>query len=208
MSNINSVIDQLASEGASPPAGHTLRFVGPLLAVLVLCVMGVTLVLDGPFASMARDGMGPIAVKWGFSITLLALAGIALLVLGKPGRPSRAAMMAVSIPFVPVLVLLGFEFAISGPQVYGETWRQCLAAMLVMSPMAFAGAIYGARALAPTNLRRVGLVAGLFGGAVAMTAYAPFCPERGVGYLAVFYLLPILTMAGAGWALGPKLLRW
>ncbi len=208
MNNINSVLDQLASEGAAPPPGQGLRFAGPLLAVLVLCAMGVTVVFDGAFASMARHGMGPIAVKWGFSIALLALCGLALLILGKPGRPSNAAMFAVAIPFVPVLALLGFELAIAGPLVYGETWRECLAAMLVMSPIAFAGAISGARSLAPTNTRRAGLVAGLFGGAVAMTAYAPFCPELGMAYMAVFYLLPILTMALLGWALGPKLLRW
>ncbi|WP_340587904.1 DUF1109 domain-containing protein [Erythrobacter alti] len=208
MTNINTVLDQLASEGAAPQTGSTLRFAAPLLAVLALCAVGVALVLDGAFASMARDGMGPIAVKWSFSVALLTLCGIALLVLGKPGRPSKAAMVAISVPFVPILALLALELSIAGPLFYGETWRECLAAMLVMSPIAFTGAILGARTLAPTNLRRAGLVAGLFGGAVAMTAYAPFCPERGMGYLAVFYLLPILTMAGVGWALGPRLLRW
>jgi len=208
MTDINSVLDQLASEGASPPSSGKLRFAGPLLAVLALCAVGAALILDGAFASMARDGMGPIAVKWGFSLILLGLSAVALFVLGKPGRPTRAVMIGVALPFVVILTLFGVEIATTGPMVYGETWRQCLMAMSVMSPIAFVGAIYAARSLAPTNLRRAGLVAGLFGGAVAMMAYAPFCPERGVGYMVVFYLLPILAMAAIGWALGPRLLRW
>ena len=46
------------------------------------------------------------------------------------------------------------------------------------------------------------------GGAVAMAVYSPYCPERGALFMAVFYCLPILAMAGLGWLLGPRLLRW
>lgn len=208
MTTIDSLLDRLADESAQPPAGMAWRFALPLLVVMLACALGVALVLDGAFASVASDGAGPITVKWGFSIAVLLLCGGALWVLGKPGRPSRWAVAALAIPFVPVVALLGLELSLAGPRLYGETWAQCLAAMLVMSPVAFAGAVWAMRALAPTNLRQAGLVAGLFGGAVAMTAYAPFCPERGMLYMAVFYCLPMLAMAGIGWLAGPKILRW
>lgn len=64
------------------------------------------------------------------------------------------------------------------------------------------------RWLAPTELRKAGAVAGIFGGSVAMSAYAPFCPELGMLFMTAFYILPILVMAGIGWLTGPKLLRW
>ncbi|WP_165853495.1 DUF1109 domain-containing protein [Aurantiacibacter aquimixticola] len=205
---MDNILDQLASEGAAPARGVSWRFAAPMFGVIAACGLGVGLALDGAFASVETDGMGPLTVKWGFSLTLLLLAAAALFVLGKPGRPTTMALLGVAAPFVPIAALFLYETVAFGPQVAGDTWAQCLAAMLLMSPIAFIGAVLGMRAFAPTNLRRAGLVAGLFGGAVAMTAYAPFCPERGMGYMALFYILPILAMAGLGWLLGPRLLRW
>ena len=159
MTNLDSLLDDLSAEGARPAGDHRLRFVWPLLAVAALCGIGVTLALDGAFATMARDGIGPMAIKWGFSLSLLTLAIGALVVLGKPGRSWRMAMWAMAVPFVPILALLVFETIIAGPRVYGDSWAQCLTAMLIMSPIAFAGAIAAARSLAPVNLRRAGFVA-------------------------------------------------
>ena len=208
MSDIDDLLDRLSADGAAPATRHRLRFAWPLLAAIVVCAIGVSFVLDGAFASVPRDGIGPMAVKWGFSLALLLLSAVALWVLGKPGRRSRMAMALLTLPFVPVAALLAFELSIAGPLIYGATWAQCLAAMGIMSPLAFAGAMVAMRALAPTDLRRAGMVAGLFGGAVAMTAYAPFCPEHGMSYMVVFYCLPIAAMAAIGYALGPRLLRW
>lgn len=208
MTDTQSLIDQLAQESALPARDPMRQFALPTIAVMALCAIGVVLAFNDPFLSVDLYGWGPMLVKWGFSITLLICCTVALWILGKPGRRSRWAMVAVALPFIPVAALLVFELAIAGPMVEGQTWAQCLAAMAVMSPIAFAGAVAAMRALAPTNLRRSGLVAGVFGGAVAMTAYAPFCPEIGMGYMAVFYCLPIAAMAAIGWLLGPRLLRW
>ena len=208
MTNTDTLLDQLASDGAAPESNHSARFFGPLLAVLALSCAAVALVLDGAFANVPTDGIGPISMKWGFSVALLLLTGATLFVLGQPGRPSKVAMLTVAIPFVPVAALFVFEVAMMGFAAEGDTWRNCLAAMLTISPIAFLASTYAMRAMAPTDLRRAGLVAGLFGGAVAMTAYSPFCPEKGMGYMATFYILPILTMAGLGWLTGPRLLRW
>ena len=208
MTDTQSLIDQLAQESALPARNPLSLFALPIIAVIALCAVGVVLAFSNPFLSVELYGWGPMLVKWGFSISLLLLCAAALWILGKPGRRSRWAMAAVALPFVPVVALLAFELAIIGPNVAGETWAQCLTAMAVMSPLAFGGAVFAMRALAPTNLRRSGAVAGLFGGAVAMTAYAPFCPEIGMGYMVVFYCLPMFAMALIGWLTGPKLLRW
>ena len=208
MTNLDSFIDQLAEDGAAPASGGLWRFAGPLLAALAVCSIGVGIALDGAFASVAVDGIGPLLVKWGFSISVLLLSATALWIVGRPGRRSKLSVMAIFVPFVLVGALLVLELSMAQPVFPGDTWRQCLASMLILSPIAFVGAIFGARWLAPTNLRRAGLVAGMFGSAVAMTAYAPFCPERGMAYMAVFYVLPMLSMGALGWLLGPKLLRW
>ncbi|MBH5322408.1 NrsF family protein [Aurantiacibacter sediminis] len=208
MTDTQSLIDQLAQDPARPVGSPVVPFALPVIAIMALCGMGVALVFSEPFLSVDLYGWGPMLVKWGFSIALLLLCVPALWILGKPGRRSRWAVAALALPFIPVAALLIFEMAISGLLVAGETWANCLTAMAVMSPIAFAGAILAMRTLAPTHLNRAGLVAGLFGGAVAMTAYAPFCPEIGMGYMAVFYCLPIFAMAAIGWFSGPRLLRW
>ncbi|WP_338244518.1 DUF1109 domain-containing protein [Aurantiacibacter hainanensis] len=208
MRQTETLIDSLAHEGGAPPAGALARFAGPLVVAALLCALGVSLVLEGAFSSSAINGYAPIFVKWGFSIALVLLSGSALWAIGHPGKRTGGALIALSVPFILVAILLALDLAVGERTFPGETWRRCLSAMTIMSPLAFAGAIMATRWLAPTNLRLAGLAAGLFGGAVAMTAYSPYCPELGMAYMAVFYCLPILAMAGIGWMIGPRLLRW
>ncbi|WAT18153.1 DUF1109 domain-containing protein [Aurantiacibacter sp. MUD11] len=208
MTPTETLIDRLSENGATEN-GHPVRqFVAPLLAVIVLCALGVALVLEGAFAPVAEFGIMPLTVKWGFSIALVVMSATTLWLLGQPGRKTRSAMVTLAIPFVLVGLLLVLDLLVARSTFPGATWRTCLAAMAIMSPLGFAGAVVATRWLAPTNLRRAGLAAGIFGGSVAMTAYSPYCPELGMLYMAVFYCLPILAMAGLGWLLGPRLLRW
>lgn len=208
MNGTDFLIDTLAREGAAPPANALARFITPLAGAIVLCVLGAALVLDGAFAAARQNGISGMVIKWGFSLALLALSAFALWAIGKPGRRTGAAMVALAVPFALVGVLLVLDLLAAEAIFPGKNWRECLAAMGIMSPVAFAGAIVATRWLAPTNLRRAGLAAGLYGGAVAMTVYAPYCTQHGMLYMAVFYCLPILFMAALGWLLGPRLLRW
>lgn len=208
MNNTDDLLDRLAADGATPSGNPRLVFVGWLIASMLACAAGVSLALSGAFHSVELYGVGPMVVKWGFSLSLALFCVIALTVVGKPGRPSRLKMALLALPFLPVVALLLLELLTVGPMMEGRTWPRCLTAMALLSPVGFGGAILAVRSMAPTHLRRAGLVAGLFGGAVAMTAYAPFCPELGMTFMSLYYCLPILVMAGIGWMFGPKLLRW
>lgn len=208
MSSTDGLIERLVGDMPEDRFGHTLAFAWPLLAILLLAMIGIALALDGAFASVVEHGWGPLTVKWGFSLALLAFSAFALFVLGKPGRRARWALIGVALPFLPIVGLLIFELAISDAIIFRPSWQTCLAAMTAISPIAFVAAVFAMRAMAPTRLRMAGAVAGLFGGAVAMTAYAPFCPEIGMVYMAVFYVGPMIVMLAVGWALGPRLMRW
>lgn len=208
MTPTDRLIDELA-EGGGTPAGHSLpRFLAPLAMAMAVCALGVALLLEGAFAPLSTHGMLPLTIKWAFSGALILLSAAALWLLGQPGRHTQGAMATLAIPFALVVALLVLDLTVGEQSFPGTTWRTCLLAMAIMSPIAFAGAIMAMRWLAPIHLHRAGLAAGLFGGAVAMTAYSPFCPELGMLYMAVFYCLPILAMAGLGWLLGPRLLHW
>ena len=208
MTGTDDLIDRLAASGAATTGNPRMVFGGWLLVALIACAAGVALALEGAFGTVDVHGIGPMVVKWGFSLSLLLFCVAALRVLGKPGRRAIWPLVAAAVPFVPVLLLLSLELATVGPVITAATWPRCLLAMAVMSPVGFAGAVLAVRSMAPVRLREAGLVAGLFGGAVAMTAYAPFCPELGMTFMTVYYCLPILAMAGLGWIMGPRLLRW
>jgi hypothetical protein len=208
VTSTDDVLDQLAASGAATPGKTRLVFVGWLLAALLTCTAGAGWLLTGAFATIEENGIGPMLVKWGFSLSRLRLCVIALQVLGKPERRGRWPLLVAALPFIPVLLLLSLELATVGPMIEAASWPRCLLAMAVMSPIGFAGAVLAMRSMAPTGLREAGLVAGLFGGAVAMTAFAPYCAEHGMTFMIVYYCLPIMLMAGLGWILGPRLLRW
>ncbi len=208
MTSTDDLIGTLATQGAPGHGAGAARFALPLLAALALCVLATGLALDGAFSPYADTGLAPLLFKWGFSLWLVLLAPLALWLLGRPGREARWTLIALAVPFAATSALFAIALLSTRQEFPGEAWQTCLAAMTILSPLAFGGAIIAVRMLAPTDLRRAGIVAGLFGGGVAMTAYAPFCPGSGMLYMMAFYCLPIAAMAALGNFAGPRLLRW
>ncbi len=208
MRETDDLIASLAREDGAPEKGAQTRFLLPLAGAALICAIAMLAWPDLQLAPLHERGMASLVFKWVFSLVLMLGGAFALHALGRPGRDARLRVAALAVPFAVALVMLAVGYAHAGEGFPGATWRTCLAAMSIMSPIGFAGAIMATRWLAPTRLRTAGLVAGLFGGGVAMAAYAPFCPEHGMAYLAVFYCLPILAMAAIGWLAGPRLLRW
>jgi hypothetical protein len=72
----------------------------------------------------------------------------------------------------------------------------------------FITVFWAMRGLAPTRPRLAGAAGGLLAGATATVAYCFHCPEMGVPFWAVWYLLGMLIPTLAGTALGPRLLNW
>ncbi len=208
MERTEDLIARLSGEGSIKQQGIARHVVLPLLLACILCFGATALVLDDPFPTHELRGWLPMIIKWGFSVSLLLVAAFALNTLGRPARPARLAMAGLALPFAYIGCFVALAL-IQGDQPFpGVAWQRCLLAMGIMSPIGFAAAILATRWLAPTNTHRTGLMAGFFGGALAMTAYAPFCPGEGAMYFMAFYLAPIMAMAGIGWLAGPKLLRW
>lgn len=208
MSNIDNLINQLASDGAMPPRGYMGRFSVLLAASLFLSVLILMGLYGAPFSALPYVGWGPYLAKWAYSVVLVIAAIFALYGLGRPGTPTTKKMLFLVIPFAAVFILSMGELVRGETLHMGETWSRCLTSMALLSPIAFACAVLGVRQLAPVDLRAGGLAAGLFGGGIAASAYAPYCAEQGMLYMLTFYCLPTLVMAGIGWLCGPKLLRW
>ncbi len=92
--------------------------------------------------------------------------------------------------------------------VLGQTWKVCPFAISMLSIPGFVATLAALRSLAPTRLALAGAAGGLLSGAVATLVYCLHCPEMGVAFWGVWYLLGMLVPTVAGALLGPRVLRW
>ena len=133
--------------------------------------------------------------------------------LARPGMATGACWPGIAVPFVAVW--LGAAYVLAGTPpgeraaaVLGQTWRVCPFAIAMLSAPVFIAVFWALRGLAPTRLRLAGAVGGLLSGAVATLAYCLHCPEMGVAFWGVWYVLGMMVPTFAGALLGHRLLRW
>ncbi|MGO4304869.1 DUF1109 domain-containing protein [Cupriavidus sp. RAF12] len=135
-------------------------------------------------ARLARPGVGP-GMSWlGIALPLGAVWFAALYTLAQTPSVDRLAA------------------------VLGQTWRVCPLNIAVLSVPVFIAVFWALRGLAPTRLVLTGAAGGLLSGAIATLAYCLHCPEMGVAFWGVWYVLGMMVPAIAGALLGPRLLRW
>ena len=140
-----------------------------------------------------------------------ALAVTALL--SRPGIAVNRAWAGLIFP-VGLLWLGGMGVWVFMPPeareslLMGRTWRSCSFNIAFLSIPGLIAVFQAVRGLAPTRLRLTGAAAGLLAGAIATTAYCLHCPEMGVPFWAVWYVLGMATPALLGALAGPRWLRW
>lgn len=210
----DDLISMLAT-GVTPVDRHAVgrRFgiaviVGAVLATLL---MAATLHVRADLADVAVTPLFWAKVALPFSLMLGALWMAARL--ARPGMAPSAAWLGVSVPFAAVWlgaiqVITQTPAAERAAAVLGQTWRVCPFNIVMLSVPVFIAVFWALRGLAPTRLRLTGAVGGLLSGAVATLAYCLHCPEMGVAFWGVWYVLGMLVPAALGALLGPRLLQW
>lgn len=133
--------------------------------------------------------------------------------LARPGVSGGAAWVMLGLPVLAVwlggaLELAGVPVETRAGLILGKTWRTCALNIALLSVPAFISVFWALRGLAPTRLRLAGAAGGLLAGATATLAYCLHCPEMGVSFWGVWYLLGMLVPSVLGALLGPRLLRW
>jgi hypothetical protein len=133
--------------------------------------------------------------------------------LSRPGVPVRSAWAGLACP-IGLVWLAGFAVWWLAPSdgrdalLFGHTWRVCPFNIAILSIPGFIAALCAVRGLAPTRLRLAGAAAGAMAGATGTVAYCLHCPEMGVPFWAVWYVIGMAIPAAAGALLGPRCLRW
>ena len=187
-----------------------------LLALAVgfaVTVIGTFLVLDlmmdRPFGG--ADSAMMFWTKFGYTLAfgLLGLAAAPVLV-----RPEGRIIWPLVVAGLLVLLALGrgsmmwMEADWKMDLLMGQTamvcpWLITLAGLPVL--IALLGAM---RSLAPRSPTLAGFAAGLVAGGFGAWAYAFYCGETGMMFMAVWYSLGIFITAALGAAMGKLLLRW
>lgn len=144
----------------------------------------------------------------------LALLGSWLMQrLARPGVKGGALWGLLGLPLVLVwlgaaISLLGAPVDARADLVLGRTWRTCALNIALLSLPCLIAVFWALRGLAPTRLRQAGAAGGLLAGSSATLAYCLHCPEMGVPFWGLWYVLGMLLPTLLGAALGPRLLRW
>ncbi|WP_246792786.1 DUF1109 domain-containing protein [Burkholderia perseverans] len=147
----------------------------------------------------------PLVIAIGALATLARLARPG----ARAGRPSLLIAAPVAVVWIAALAVLaaapaGERLAL----VLGSTWKVCPSLIALLSVPGFVATFSALRSLAPTRLRLAGAVGGLLAGAVATLVYCLHCPEMGVPFWGVWYLLGMLVPTVVGAVVGARVLRW
>jgi hypothetical protein len=185
---------------------------GIILGGLVTLVLVITMLGIRPDLQVAMHGFS-FWMKCTYTITLGAGTVYAVTRLARPISGSLRSLRWLA---VPVLMLTGVgigELAQTPSDQWlalwlGQSWMICPWLVLTLAAPIFVGLLWSFRKLAPTRLRAAGAAAGLAAGAWAATLYCLHCPESAAIFVLTWYSLGIILAAGAGAALGPRLLRW
>ncbi|MFM0339872.1 DUF1109 domain-containing protein [Paraburkholderia fungorum] len=210
----DDIISMLAT-GVAPVDRHVLarRFCTAILFGAVGATVVVALLL-GVRRDLAVVAATPIF--WAkIALPLCLMLGSLWLStrLARPGVAAGASGWLIATPVV-VVWLAGLYVLMAAPAdvrlalVLGKTWRVCPLNITMLSVPGFITVFWALRGLAPTRLALAGAAGGLLAGSTATLAYCLHCPEMGIPFWGVWYLLGMLVPTVIGAVLGPRLLRW
>jgi hypothetical protein len=209
----DDLIRALAADNATPRTGIE-RALGISVAAGFAVAAIVFALLLGPRPDLAQVAGDPgFLFKLVVTLTLAATASWRLLRLARPGAEGGAAAIALLVaPAILALVVLieamPLDPAARMARLVGTSWPLCLVYIPLISLPVLAGVLLGLRHGAPTRPALTGLIAGLVAGGLGAAIYATYCQENSTLFLATWYTLGILIVAGLGTAAGSRLLRW
>lgn len=169
----------------------------------------LSLAIGRPFVPLWGEGM--FWMKFGYALVLGLLGLSAVPALSRPDGHIRWPFVAAGLL---TLVVFGLGMARwmtnnwAMPDLMGNSALVC-PWLIGLTGLPMLAALLGAmRVLAPRSPAWAGLAAGLLAGGFGALAYALFCAENGMMFIAVWYGLGIGLTTALGALLGRWLLRW
>ena len=175
---------------------------------LMLTTVGMRTAASGGFH------LAFLLLKLLFMLVLIAVGTALLAQLIRPGRDGRRLYKVIFLPVLVVgfagIVALALEpsWGAWKKMILETQWATCILCIPLFAVIPFVALIWALRKGAPTNLTRIGAIAGLVAGAMGAAVYAFHCPDDSLPFIAIWYGAMVLLCAWIGARLGPWLLRW
>jgi hypothetical protein len=190
------------------------RHLGLAVLLGLLAAVLMTAALYGVRSDLAEVARTPLF--WAKVALPGSLAALGLWLTSRLARPGVRGGMVWGLLGLPLLLLwLGAALSLAGAPLdaradllFGRTWRTCALNIALLSLPGLVSVFWALRGLAPTRLRQAGAAGGLLAGSTATLAYCLHCPEMGVPFWGLWYVLGMLLPTALGAWLGPRLLRW
>lgn len=183
-------------------------------AAALMSVVAVALIL-GVRPDLGEAVQNP--TPWLKAIYTLALAGSALWLaarLGRPGADPRPAVLVLISVMLVAILWGGVEVGLAAPEQrmadwLGKTWTICGRNILLIAAAAAPLVFLSARKMAPTAPAAAGAALGVAAGGIAATAYGILhCPEATAAFVATWYTLGVATAGAICAVVGRVALRW
>ena len=147
-------------------------------------------------------------------VVTFSLAASALVLALRLARPESSANRTI---LLAVPAMLAAAIVLELMNVPAQDWlarwighnaRACMTSIPFLSLLPLAAIFAALRQGAVTRPRLAGAVAGLLAAGIGASFYAAHCPDDSPLFVATWYTLASLIVAGIGAFLGPRLLRW
>ncbi len=207
------LIDVLVADNATPQARFPLIYAASLIVAIGVAAL-IFFASIGVRPDLAAAATSPwVWLKIGVNLALAATSAKLLPRLGEPGQSMGVWGLALLIGPVVLAAGVGAELAMSPasswwPKLVGTHAKYCLMLIPMLSAGPLACLFFALREGAPTNAGAAGAAAGLLASSMGATLYAFHCTDDSLLFVAVWYSIAIALIVAAGYALGPRLLRW
>jgi hypothetical protein len=190
------------------------RLMGSAVALGALGALALMFSVFGANPALSSYALLPAFwVKIVFAGCLFAGGLVLLARLARPGAAVGAGRWLVAAPIILLWALGVATLVEAAPAdraqlMLGNTWHSCPFNIALLSLPTIVASLWALKQLAPTRLRLAGGVSGLTAGGLGALVYGLHCPELGIPFLSVWYVLGILIPTLVGAAIGPRVLRW
>ncbi len=209
--NTDDLIKTLAQDTAIPNH-HWVRRLGFaffIAAPFSIMMVWLSLGLNEDIPNLLGNGQFLTKMLW-----FLLMAASGFWVLGKSLCPDQTPGRHFYLPCLlqmGMLVAGGVSFVAGGMverDLFGMSWSACPLMVLAFSLPLLSGSLAAVRVMAPANPGLAGLAAGIMSGGLGAFIYGLHCPELALPFIAIWYALGMLLVAGLGFVAGRIVLRW
>lgn len=208
----DDLIATLAKDARASGPSATALLAGGVAVAIVLAAVAFFGML-GPRPDIhAAAATSRFLLKFVITATLALTALASAVALSRPEAGARVLGLLLAAPVLLAVAVMSEMMLVPAPdwpvRWIGNNNMLCLVFIPLIGLAPLAVLLAAMRRGAPARPRLSGAVAGLLAGGIAATFYAAHCTDDSPLFVATWYSIAILALAGLGALAGGRALRW